>query len=250
MAIVRIVAGELADERALAELFAATAQAFHAQPDRDATLRRIARGAVDTVPGCDYAGLMLVGPAGGVSTRAATDEILKRIDAIQYQVGTGPCLAAIRELDSYVIDDLSTDPRWPEFGVRAAEETSVRSMMSFQLASSTATLGALNLYSRKPEAFDGRAHAIGAILAAHAAVAVSAAQQQHKAEHLDHALASSRQIGVAMGILMAYHRCTEEEAFLALRNASNRLNIKLRDVAAQVVQTGDLVEDSLRDLGR
>jgi hypothetical protein len=149
-----------------------------------------------------------------------------------------------------VIDDLMTDPRWPEFGVRAAEETGVRSMMSFQPALSTTTLGALNLYSRKPEAFDERTHAIGAILAAYAAVAVNAAQQQHKAEQLDHALASSRQIGIAMGILMAYRRCTEDEAFLALRNASDRLHVKLRDVAARVVETGELAEDPLRDLGR
>jgi GAF domain-containing protein len=167
-----------------------------------------------------------------------------------YEVGNGPCLAAIREHDSYVIDDLMTDPRWPEFGVRAAEETCVRSMMSFQLALSTTSLGALNLYSRKPMAFDERAHAIGAILAAYAAVAVSAARQQHKAQQLDNALASSRQIGIAMGILMAYRRCTEEEAFLVLRNASNRLNMKLRDVAARVVETGELAEDSLRDLRR
>lgn len=64
----RMVTGDLADERALAELFAATAQEFQefqAGPDRDPTLRRIARGAVETVPGCDYAGLMLVDAAGG-----------------------------------------------------------------------------------------------------------------------------------------------------------------------------------------
>lgn len=48
-------------------------------------------------------------------------------------------------------------------------------------------------------------------------------------------LAASRQIGMAMGILMCRHQLTQEQAFDQLREMSNRRNVKLRDIAAEVV---------------
>ena len=59
------------------------------------------------------------------------------------------------------------------------------------------------------------------------------------AEQLQRALVSNRRIGMAMGILMERHRCTEEQAFDQLRALSQRGNIKLRDVAEQLIYTGD-----------
>ena len=56
---------------------------------------------------------------------------------------------------------------------------------------------------------------------------------------LQRALATSRQIGMAMGILMERHRLTPEQAFDRLRDLSQRRNVKLRDLADQVVYTGD-----------
>ncbi|SDY82209.1 ANTAR domain-containing protein [Modestobacter sp. DSM 44400] len=53
---------------------------------------------------------------------------------------------------------------------------------------------------------------------------------------LETALVSSRQIGMAMGILMKRHQLTEEQAFDQLRDVSSRRNVKLRDVAIEVVR--------------
>ena len=61
-----------------------------------------------------------------------------------------------------------------------------------------------------------------------------------EAEELQRALVSSRQIGMAMGILMERHRLTAEQAFDRLRDLSQRSNVKLRDVADQLVYTGDI----------
>jgi AmiR/NasT family two-component response regulator len=97
-----------------------------------------------------------------------------------------------------------------------------------------------------PRAFDDRAHSVGAILAAHAAIALNASLNQDKARNLDRALATSREIGMAVGILMAHRRCGEDDAFLALRNASNRLNLKLREVAARVVKAGEIIDEPTR----
>ena len=59
------------------------------------------------------------------------------------------------------------------------------------------------------------------------------------AEHLQRALISNREIGMAMGILMERHRLTQEQAFERLRHLSQRSNVKLHDVAEQIIYTGD-----------
>jgi AmiR/NasT family two-component response regulator len=62
------------------------------------------------------------------------------------------------------------------------------------------------------------------------------------ADNLTRALDHSRAIGMAMGILMARHRLTDEQAFAALRRASQDSNRKLYLVAWDVVETGKLPE--------
>ncbi len=59
------------------------------------------------------------------------------------------------------------------------------------------------------------------------------------AEELQRALVTSRQIGMAMGILMERHRLTAEQAFDHLRDVSQRRNVKLRNVAEQLIYTGN-----------
>jgi hypothetical protein len=62
-----------------------------------------------------------------------------------------------------------------------------------------------------------------------------------KVENLERALVTARRIGMALGILMARYGLTEERAFDALRLASHRTQRKIRDIADDVVLTGDLV---------
>lgn len=60
-------------------------------------------------------------------------------------------------------------------------------------------------------------------------------------EHLDAALQASREIGMAMGIVMERHRLTPDQAFLVLRQMSRNQNLRLREVAATIVYTGETV---------
>jgi AmiR/NasT family two-component response regulator len=96
------------------------------------------------------------------------------------------------------------------------------------------------MYSRVPAAFDEQACAVGSVLAAHAAVAMSAAHEREHAEQMGDALRSSREIGMAIGVLMGRSGVTQDEAFVSLRRASQHLHRKLREVAAEVVDTGQL----------
>jgi len=226
----------------LAEVFAQIARELLTEATPEQTGARIVAAAVHTVPGCDHAGISLVHRHGRIETTAASDDVAAAVDTIQYELGQGPCLEAIRDHESYLISDLTTEDRWPPFSRRAAEETSIRSMLSFRLFVGDDTLGALNLYSREIDAFDEEARAVGAILAAHAAVAMSTARDRERAEHLERAVQSNREIGMAMGVVMARGLRTPEQAFDVLRRASQRLNVKLRDVASVVVETGELPE--------
>ena len=63
---------------------------------------------------------------------------------------------------------------------------------------------------------------------------------RERSAHLEEALRTSREIGAAVGILMASRKLTEEAAFALLVRASQHTNRKVRDLAAEVVRTGDL----------
>ena len=104
-------------------------------------------------------------------------------------------------------------------------------MLSFRLFAEGDTMGALNLYSKERAAFDDRALAIGSVFATHAAVALASAQHD---EQMLQALLSRDVIGQAKGILMAQQQVTAEEAFEILRRASQRMNMKLRELAERV----------------
>lgn len=224
----------------LAEDFARLARHLQAQTSPETTQDAVTGSAVVAVNGCEHAAISVIRRHGGVRTVAPTSEVPVRVDRLQYELNEGPCLDALSERQSYVVNDLAGDTRWPSFGRRAVAETGVRSMMSFRLFVDSDTIGALNLYSERPEAFDEHAHLVGLVLGAHAAIAVNAAREHQRADQLDEALDSSRRIGIAIGILMASRRLSEQQAFDALRQTSRFLNTKLRDIALHVVDTGEL----------
>jgi transcriptional regulator with GAF, ATPase, and Fis domain len=220
----------------LAENFADMARALLAEPDTQQTLQRIVDLAVETIDGCDHAGMSLV-RNNTVDTPAASDDVGPKVDALQTETGEGPCLSAIRDHEVFQADDLATEGKWPRFSARAVQETGVHSILGLRLFVAEDTLGALNLYSQRPGAFDQEDRTVGVIFATHAAVAFSTAR--HDAQ-MDLALASRDLIGQAKGILMAREGVTAEKAFAMLRAASQRLNMKLRDVAEGVTYTGGM----------
>lgn len=199
------------------------------------TLQLIVDLAVATVPGCEHAGISFV-HGRKISTPAASDAAALRVDAVQSEVGQGPCLDAIRADQIFKTDDLSTETRWPLFAARAHAETGIRSMLGLRLFARGRTMGALNLMSTKPRAFDDESLSTAALYAAMAAVALNAAQTE---ETLQLALRSRDIIGQAMGILMERHGITDREAFDRLSRSSQNLNMRLKDVADQIVLTGE-----------
>ena len=227
--------------RQLAEIFSGLEPHLRAPEQRGDALRYISHRAVDVVPVAEAAGIT-IGRNNRFETIAATDDLAMRVDRIQYDLDSGPCVDAVKRQTVFRVADLGMDFRWPEFGPRAVDETGVRSMLAFRmyLEESPRLMAGLNLYSTKPDAFDGHAEFLGLLLSTHGALAVTTMQHMESEEHLRTALVTNRRIGAAVGILMVNHKITEDQAFDLLRIASQHTHRKLRDLASEVVATGHL----------
>lgn len=216
-------------EQGLASVLSEVARALQAEPDVGSTLAAITRSAVAHIGGA-AAGVSLL-ENGVITTVAPTDELVVTVDKLQGQFGEGPCLGAIADRRTYRTGDLAAEERWPRFGP-AAVDVGVRSMLAYRLFVTDTTLGALNLYADRRDAFDASAEDEGLLFASHAAVALVGAQTE---QHLRAALGTRDVIGMAKGILMERHDVDAERAFSMLVHASQHANLKLNEVAEWLV---------------
>jgi GAF domain-containing protein len=176
-------------------------------------------------------------PDGHPMTVASSDARAGQVDEIQYEIDKGPCLHAMATGDLVVVADTSGPERWDGFSARAAAN-GIRSSLSVPLAGEGIS-GALNLYALVPDAFGDAEIARAQTFAASASAALALAARQASSAaltgQLREALASRAMIDQALGIIMAQERCTSDQAFAVLGNASQNRNVKLRDIARQIV---------------
>lgn len=214
------------------------ALARHLQQERgvEATLDAIVRAAVQTVPGAEYAGVSQVEDRRRVRTTAATADLVMRVDQAQYDTGEGPCLESLFGEHIVRAPDLRSEPRWPAFTARACA-LGVGGIMAFQLYVARDSLGALNVYSGRPDQLGDAAERVGALFAAHTAVVLA---DTVRIEQLTHAIDVRDLIGQAKGILMERHKVTGHQAFEMLVRTSQTSNVKLTEVARHLVESGEL----------
>jgi hypothetical protein len=232
----------------LASSFAGIARTLFSAPTVLATLQQIVDFALATVEGSDVACISLRA-ADNVFTPAYTAPLAFEIDQLQYAAHEGPCLDAISRESTVYAEDLADDHRWRVFGPQAAA-LGMRSLLSCRL-STNGTRGALNLYAALPRAYGVIDRTKALIFATHAGIALGASEARQGAalsldtelqrvDRLIAALATREVIGQAEGILIERERITADQAFHVLRRASQHLNIKLREVAQYVVETGEV----------
>ena len=207
----------------------------------DRPLEHLLSIAVDTVGGACWASVTVL-RGEHFSTAASTAEQAVRADALQYELGAGPCVHAVLDDSMYVTGDVGSEPRWSEWGQRASTEIGVNSVLSqrLHLPEQVAVVAGLNIYSDANDAFDRASVGVALVLATHGAVVLSELLATNRCRNLTKALQSNREIGVAMGILMQEQRFTRQEAFDVLRVASQNSNRKLAEVASDVADTGTL----------
>jgi GAF domain-containing protein len=220
----------------LGQQLADLARALQTEPDTEAMLDEIVAGAVAIIPGVDEGSISVVLGRRDVTSHSPSSDLPRRVDAIQTELGEGPCLDAVYREQTVRVPDMANEQRWPEFARRAAE-AGASSMLSFQLYVEGDNLGALNLYGRRPNAFTDESEQVGLLLASHAAVAFADAQ---KVDHLNREVDARDLIGQAKGILMERFGITAHQAFNMLVQVSQDGKRKLHDIARELTESGRL----------
>lgn len=217
----------------IADALAQAAREIGSARDLPTTLDAIAFTALRSLPGIDHVGISIAhkNGRGKIETVAGTDQLVWELDALQYELNEGPCVYAIQEDPVTVVERARHEQRWPRY-IPPAVKKGLRAQMGLRLYIDDHTLGGLNLYSTEAEEFSPNTEHAAELFATHAALALGKAREQ---ETLNAALATRSEVGKAIGILMVKHGLTDERAFEYLIRVSSHTNIKLRDVAAEVV---------------
>jgi transcriptional regulator with GAF, ATPase, and Fis domain len=205
----------------------------------DGALRLVVELARVLVEGADGVSVSLQ-RHGRLSTVAASDQTILKMDADQYSTGEGPCVDASILGHRFHAESLDTETRWPTFTPQA-RGLGINAILSSPLKAFEEPVGALNIYSRTPRAFDSKAQAAAAVFAKKASVILSDAgagmRDTQMAYRYQEALRSRKAITLATGVLMEREGVDEDEAFTDLLRLSLYHGDPLRKEAEVVVRS-------------
>jgi GAF domain-containing protein len=200
-------------------------------------LSHVARQAASISPGLSCGITVSTDPRRPL-TVGTSDATAARLDETQYSHGDGPCLEAMRTGQIIEVTDATNETRWSTY-ITAAVSQGLRASLSTPITASGATIGVVNIYSRKPRTFtpDERARVEAYTEQAAAAIAIATRLAHHTqlTNDLRTAMVSRATIDQALGILMGQLRCNADHAFAVLRKTSQDTNTKLRDVATTII---------------
>ncbi|MFI7581506.1 GAF domain-containing protein [Kocuria kalidii] len=199
---------------------------------------RLVEVAQELIPLAAGAGISLVDEDGQCTTAAATDEAVVAANALQFELGAGPCLRAWDTVSPQYVADTATDPRWPVWA-RAVAEGGLRSVLSVPLVVEGHEIGALEVYATEPHAFtDHEEHLLG-LLAGPVAVLLGVDRIRRGTSTLQEAVSDRDRIERAVGVLMERRNLPEATARTSLLDTA-------RDQRQTLAQTADHV---LKDPG-
>lgn len=231
-----VVAGEGA-ELDLADVVTQMGALLLSAESVETALELVTRSAAAAVPGSLGAGVSVMDERGKRST-GASDPLVEQADALQYELDSGPCLTAWRDRVLVRVDDLRSEPRWPEWSA-AVVPLNVISVLSAPLMVGPDSIGAIKVYAGRPDVFDASADRLLQLFAQQAAILLantrSLIEARGVADQLSVALQTRDLIGQAKGILMAQGATSGDAAFAMLVSASQRSNVKVAEVARQLV---------------
>jgi GAF domain-containing protein len=225
------------DDKSLSDALALAARALNSPKDRSCRLGEIARVAHETLPGIDAVGISVAHRDGTVETLAATGELVHQLDNLQYELGQGPCLHAIKDDPVVVVEHAQHEQRWPEF-IKRALALGLRSQLGVRLYLDERSRGGLNLYSTSSDTIDPETEHVAELFGAHAAMALG---RERDEENLHKALESRTVIGVALGMVMERYGLSRDSAFAFLTRLASTRETKLREVAAEIVASAEIV---------
>lgn len=184
-----------------------------------------------------FCGVTLLRPRS-MTTVASSSAQAKVMDEVQYGFNDGPCLRAAREGYTVHIPDFLTESRFPEYR-EAIAGYGVRSALGIPIRLDAGASAGLDFYSTMPNAFTDTSIAVAEGFARDASkslrLAVRIASLNDITEHMRTAMESRTTIDLAVGAIMGQNRCNQDEAMTILRSASQGRNVKLRDLASNLL---------------
>lgn len=236
-----LVIAAAAEERitptVLGRMLVSAGRSITDEDDLLSVLQRVAGIAHDAIEGADSTGVT-IDLGGRTFTAVHTDNRTLRVDTEQYDAGEGPCLHASRTRTIVLVDAGEAVDRWPRFAAAAAEE-GIHSFLAAPLFTPEQTLGSFNLYGRTRLAFDSLDAEILDLLTTAVSRAIGDFARfksaRDVAESIQRALEHRAPIEQAKGMLMAIHGINADQAFDLLRKHSQDANVRLRTVAANLV---------------
>lgn len=221
-------------EHAQATVLAQAAAQMSSARSLGETLIAVAETARDALPGIDHVGVTLVSRHDDSwSTSAATDDLVRELDELQYTLRQGPCVETLvdPEAEQVVLQDARHNPHWHDYVPRALR-LGLRSQLASKLRVGERTVGGLNMYSTSSDRIDDDVLSLAPLFVTHAALAIGHASQ---VENLYKAIESRELIGRAVGITMLRFDISSDTAFRYLARLSATSERKLRDVAGDIV---------------
>jgi GAF domain-containing protein len=221
------------DDRQLSAALAHAARTINQARTPSETIQTIAETALLSIPSIEHVGVSVLDRHGQAETVAATSDLVLELDKLQYSLDEGPCVDSLRDATVVAAPRIKDDPRWPRYAP-AAVQLGLKAQLAVKLyLDEQGTVGGLNMYSTASEEIDPQAPGIADLFATHAAVALGKARE---VDHLHQALRTREIIGQAIGLLMAQYQLDTDGAFAFLVRTSSHSNIKVRDIAVQMVE--------------
>jgi GAF domain-containing protein len=228
------------------EDFAAVTRQLYAVPDESGQLQLAVDLAVKLVTCCAHASVSIV-QGGDVSTPIGSDDVVRRADALQYELEIGPCLDSVRCHEMVISQNLRQEKRWPRWTPWVVSDLGIQAVMSLCLYTNAHSYGALNLYGDQIDAFELEDQAIAHAFVAQISVALAA---HREISQRSIAMAHRAVIGQAEGILMERLGMNADQAFAYLRQLSQTEHRKLINICDEIVKTRELPAPSQRKWSR
>lgn len=209
------------------------AEALSRTATADETLTAIVTVALATLDDVDHVGVTLVHRDGRLETAAATDPFVHELDEIQYALNQGPCVSALESGAEpvTVVEHARHESRWHDFIPRAVR-LGLTAQLGVRMFANDRTVGVLNLYATSSETISQDTRHLAELFATHAALAYGHSRQ---VDNLRIAITTRQLIGQAVGIVMERFGLDDDRAFQYLIRLSSDREVKLRDVASEVV---------------
>ena len=227
---------------ALAESLARMAGHLAGCTERADVLAGVLEGAIAIIPGAQRAAITLK-RAGELTVAAGSDDAALACERAQlpteHRPAQGPAVQAQAGHHVVAATLTETHHQWPLLSTVAAG-AAIRRVMAVPLSYGEQSLGVLSVYSGHGSAFGAAARSLAPLVAVQAGVALSRLDRE---EHLRFAIKSRQHIGEAVGVLVERHRILPDAAFQRLVKASQHRNVKVREIAEAVVNTGQDPED-------